>query len=182
MKKLFLSLLIFVLLASLILWIQGKDMREIRTEIDIAAPPAKVWSLLTDIEGWHKWSPIINKSSGNAAMGSTLDITMIGNMKDVEKGTELGDGQVKDGPQYNPKITIFEAPKHFRWRAQMMAGFIMTNDKVFELEETTTGTHLVHSETFSGLMVPLFWGKVKQNVPDMLNSMNSALKTMAETE
>ena len=174
MKKLFLSLLIFVLLASLILWARGKDMREIRTEIDIVAPPAKVWSLLTDIEGWHQWSPIINKSSGNAAMGSTLDITMIGEMSD------LGDGKGKDGPQYKPKVTIFDAPKHFRWRAQMMAGFIMTNDKVFELEETTTGTHLVHTETFSGLMVPLFWGKVKENVPTMLNSMNSALKELSE--
>lgn len=174
MKKLFLSLLIIVLLASLILWTQGKDMREIRTEIEIAAPPEKVWSLLTDIEGWHKWSPIINKSSGNAAMGSTLDITMIGEMNGEKKG--------KDGPQYNPKITIFDAPKHFRWRAQMLAGFIMTNDKIFELEETSTGTRLIHTETFSGLMVPLFWGKVKENVPDMLNSMNSALKTLAEKD
>ena len=168
MKKLFLSLLIFVLITSLILWMNGKDMREIRTEIEIAAPPAKVWNLLTDIENWHKWSPIINKSSGIAAMGSTLDITM--------GGKEHGE----NGPQYNPRITIFDAPKHFRWRAQMMAGFIMTNDKVFELEETSTGTRLVHIETFSGMMVPLFWGKVKENVPNMLNAMNKALKTLAE--
>ena len=168
MKKLFLSLLIIVLITCLILWAQGKDMREIRTEIEIVAPPAKVWSLLTDLESWHKWSPIINKSSGDAAMGSTLDITMV------------GEEQGKDGPQYNPKITIFDAPKHFRWRAQMMAGFIMTNDKVFELEETSTGTRLVHVEAFSGMMVPLFWGKVKENVPDMLNDMNNALKKLAE--
>ena len=61
-----------------------------------------------------------------------------------------------------------------------MAGFLFTNDKVFELEETRFGTRLVHKELFGGILVPLFWGKLNSAVPSMLKSMNEALKKMAE--
>jgi len=143
-------------------------MREIRTEIDISAPITEVWGILTKIDDWAQWSPIINQASGDASLGSTLSITMMGK----EEG--------KDGPKYSPVITILDEPKSFRWRAKMMAGFIMTNDKVFELEETSSGTRLIHKELFSGMFVPLFWSSVEKNVPAMLNSMNEALKTKAE--
>jgi len=170
MKKIIITVLILILISGLILWAKGKDMREIKTEIDIAATPEKVWNILTDIEKWEEWSPIINKSSGSPSLGSKLSITMCG--EDGKEG--------KAGPKYEPVITILEEPKNFTWRAKMMAGFIMTNGKVFELEEIGTGTRLVHKETFSGLMVPMFWGHVEKNVPKMLDSMNEALKTLIE--
>ncbi len=44
-------------------------MREIRTEIEIAVPPTKVWSILMDFDNWKEWSPIINQASGVAALG-----------------------------------------------------------------------------------------------------------------
>ncbi len=56
----------------------------------------------------------------------------------------------------------------------------MTNDKVFELEATNTGTRLIHKELFSGMFVPLFWSSVEKNVPSMLDAMNEALKLKAE--
>ncbi len=142
-------------------------MREIRTEIEINVPPTTVWSILTDFHTWKEWSPIINQASGVASLGSELNITMRGD-----------DG--KDGPKYMPIITNFEEPKFFRWRAKMMAEFLFTNDKVFELEETGSGTRLIHKELFSGMLVPLFWSKLETGVPPMLNSMNDALKRIAE--
>ncbi len=143
-------------------------MQEIQTEIEISAPPSKVWSIITDINNWKEWSPIINDSNGTASVGSKLSITMIGK----EKG--------KDGPKYTPIITELEEPKYFRWRAHMLAGFIFTNDKIFELEETNSGTRLTHKETFSGLLAPIFCGQMEKGVPPMLNSMNNALKDLAE--
>ena len=145
-------------------------MREIKTEIDIAAPPAKVWKILTDIEKWKDWSPVINDASGTASPGSKLSITMC---------SKEGKGG-KDGPKYEPVVTVFEEPRRFQWRATMMAGFIFTNGKVLELEETTAGTRLVHKETFSGMLVPLMWTQMESGVPPMLDSMNEALKTLAE--
>lgn len=144
-------------------------MRELRTEIQIAAPAEKVWDILMDFNNWYKWNPIVNEASGVAASGSTLSITMTGN-----------DG--KDGPKYKPSVTKLEKPNYFRWRAKMMAGFIFTNDKVFELECTNSGTHLVHKELYSGLMSRIFWSKLDKFVPSMLSSMNAALKELAERD
>ena len=63
----------------------------------------------------------------------------------------------------------------------MMAGFIFTNDKVFELHETSTGTRVVHKELFSGLLAPIFCGQMEKGVPPMLEAMNQALKQLAES-
>lgn len=92
----------------------------------------------------------------------------------------VGKEKGKDGPKYNPTITELEEPNYFRWRAHMFAGFIFTNDKIFELEETNSGTRLTHKEMFSGLLAPIFCGQMEKGVPPMLNSMNKALKKLAE--
>lgn len=142
-------------------------MREIRSEIEIAAPLTKVWSILTDFDNWKEWNPIVDQAKGVASLGSKLSMTM-----------RCGDG--KEGNKYMPVVTNVEEPKSFRWRATMMAGFLFTNDKVFELEEIGSGTRLIHKELFSGMLVPLFWSKMNKAVMPMLNSMNEALKIKAE--
>ena len=142
-------------------------MRELRTEIDIAAPIDKVWGILTDFNNWKDWNPVINQATGEAARGSELSITMRGK-----------DG--KDAQKYKAIVTNIQEPNLFRWRATMMAEFFFTNDKVLELEEIDSGTRLVHIEAFSGILVPLFWGKMEKAVPQILESMNGALKLIAE--
>ena len=168
MKKVLLVLIAIVIVGLIYLQMEGSKMKEIKTEIDISAPPAKVWDIITNINDWQKWSPIINASQGESNIGSKLSITMISK----EEG--------KDGPKYNPVITELKEPNYFAWQAHMMAGFIFTNGKIIELKETSTGTHLTHTETFKGLMVPLMGGHIENGVPPMLNSMNQALKDIAE--
>jgi len=167
MKKIILIVLVLLITSALILWMKGSSVREIRTEIEISAPIEKVWRILTDIDHWNEWNPIINQASGVASLESELSITM-------------RDEDGKDGPKYMPIVTAFQEPTKFRWRAKMMSEFLMTNDKVFELEDTGTGTRLIHKELFSGMFVPLFWSKVNNHVPSMLNSMNQALKLKVE--
>ncbi len=142
-------------------------MHELRTEIEIAAPKAKVWRILTDFDHWKEWNPIVNHASGVASIGSKLSFTMRG--KDC-----------KDSAKYSPIVTKLEEPKFLRWHAVMIAGFLFTNDKVFELEETNSGTRLIHRELFSGMLVPIFCSKLNQGVIPMLQSMNVALKKLAE--
>ena len=143
-------------------------MQEIKTEIEISAPPSKVWDIIIDINKWQEWSPIIKSSQGEALVGSKLNITMTGKNKE------------KDGPQYKPEIIKLNESKYFHWRAYMLSGFIFTNDKIFKLEETTQGTRLIHIETFKGLLAPIFSSQMEKEVPVMLNSMNKALKQLAE--
>ena len=168
MKKLFIIFISLTLIGITYLAIEGSEMQEIKTEIEISAPPSKVWDIITDINKWQEWSPIINASHGSSSVGSKLSITMMGK----EEG--------KDGPKYNPIITELDQPNYLRWRAHMLAGFIFTNYKIFELEETNSGTRLTHTESFKGLLAPIFCGQMEKGVPPMLNSMNKALKDLAE--
>ncbi len=144
-------------------------MREVRTEININAPKAKVWDILIDFDKWAEWNPIVNKAGGSAALGQALHMTMA--------GKDGGDAQ-----SYSPVITEMNRPDSFRWNAKMGAAFLFSNDKILKLTEIDSGTHLVHSETFSGLMATMMWGKMKEGVPPMLNSMNEALKALAEKD
>ena len=168
MKRIFQVLGLLLLLAIVYLSISGRKMQTVKTEIEIYAPPEKVWGIITDIDKWHEWSPTINNSAGEAVVGSTVTITMMSK----EEG--------KDGPKYSPKIIQMDEPMYFHWRANMMAGFIFTNDKIIELEKTDAGTKLTHTETFKGLMAVLMKGQMEKGVPPMLTMMNDALKQLAE--
>ena len=168
MKKIIKILSALILLGIVYLAIEGKNMQVIKTEIEISASPSKVWGIITDINKWQEWSPIINASVGDASVGTTLSITMMSK----EEG--------KDGPKYSPKIIKIDEPNYFHWRAHMMAGFIFTNDKIIELKETSSGTKVIHTETFKGMLAPVLGGMMKKGVPSMLNSMNEALKKVAE--
>ena len=145
-------------------------MLEIKTEIEIEASPKTVWEIISNIEEWEKWSPIIKKSSGKPIKGSEIEITMAGKDSDT------------DGPTYKPEIINLYPSKYFQWRAHMLAGFLFTNDKIFELEETSAGTMVIHKETFSGLLVPIFCKKMEKGVRPMLDSMNQSLKKLAENK
>jgi hypothetical protein len=168
MKRAFQILGLLLIFGIIYLFTSGAKMQTVKSEIEIQAPPEKVWSILIDIDKWHEWSPTINASQGKASVGSSVAITMM--------SKEAG----KDGPKYNPVILQMDEPRYFHWRAHMMAGFIFTNDKIIELEKTETGTKVTHKETFKGLMAALMKGQMEKGVPPMLNMMNDALKQVAE--
>ncbi|MFK7826978.1 MAG: SRPBCC family protein [Oligoflexales bacterium] len=145
-------------------------MKKVQTEIEISAPPEDVWKVLSNIDDWQNWSPVINKSQGTAALGSKVVITMCSK----EEG--------KDGPKYSPVITKFDEPKSLHWRATMMAGIIFTNDKHIDLEKTDSGTRVIHKELFSGIMAAMMGSHMEDGVPPILNKMNEALKQKVEKE
>lgn len=143
-------------------------MREIKTEIQINAPIEKVWSVLIDINQWGKWNPV--------SKGEVKDGVKPGEILTIEMIDENGQTTTK----YQPVVLDAESPCYFRWKAKMMAGFMFTNERIFELSENENGVLLINKETFSGLAVSIFWGKMKDFVGPTLDKMNQALKTEVE--
>jgi hypothetical protein len=144
-------------------------MRELRAEIQIAAPIDRVWRVLTYFDHWKDWNPMVNQASGSASVRSKLNITMRG-------------PDSKDAMKYQPTVLEVNPPKSLRWRATMMSGLMFTNDRVFELKDKNGETVFINREVFSGLMVPLFWKKMNQFVVPMLEKMNKALKDKMEAK
>jgi hypothetical protein len=168
MKKILIGLV--VLLVAVVAYLtQLEYSQKVTTQIDIQASPKKVWSRLVDIDSWHTWNPIIAKAGGEAVLGGTLNITM--------RGADGGEAN-----SYSPIIIKLDKPNVFKWRGKVISEIIFTNDKIFELYKTDFGTHLVHTEYFSGMLLPIFESNLKEFVPSMLNSMNSALKIEVERE
>ena len=142
-------------------------MKEIRTEIQIAATKDKVWEILIDLPHWPDWNPIVNSIEGTLKVGSELSITM-------------RDGESNDGKKYQAKITAIEDKKRFSFIATMIAKFMFSADRIIELEDSNNGTLLIQREIYTGFMVSMFWGKLSTQAAAMLQSMNESIKKKAE--
>ena len=49
---------------------------EIRSEIDIEAPPEAVWAQLADLGRYEEWNPFITRAEGTAEAGQRLKLQM----------------------------------------------------------------------------------------------------------
>lgn len=168
-KKASAVVLLVVVVGLVLLFMEGRKLKEVQSEIEISATPAEVWSVLISFENWQDWNPKVSASRGNMALGEKLHLTMIGK-----------DGG--DGPQYDPVVTAFQPESLIRWKAHMIAPFLFTNEKVIRLQSTSSGTLVLHKELFSGLLAPLFSGGFEKGVRPILEAMNSALKTQVESK
>lgn len=50
---------------------------EFRAEATIAAPPEKVWAVLTDAASYAEWNPVLVKVEGTFAEGETVTTTVL---------------------------------------------------------------------------------------------------------
>ena len=49
-------------------------MRELRSEIEIDAPPERVWAVVTDFAAYPEWNPFIRRISGELREGARLEV------------------------------------------------------------------------------------------------------------
>lgn len=142
-------------------------MKEIQTEIQIAASKDQVWEILMDLPNWSIWNPTVNKIDGNLKEGSELSIT-------------ISDSKGNDSKKYKAEITAIEENKRFSFFATMMAKFMFSAHRIIEIEDSEEGVILSQKEVYTGIMVSLFWSKLSTDALEMLNSMNKALKKEVE--
>src|SRR2546428_3965776 len=51
-------------------------MKEISAEIEIEAPPERVWEVLTDFAKFPEWNPFIRQMSGEVRTGAQLHVQL----------------------------------------------------------------------------------------------------------
>ena len=143
-------------------------MKELRTDIDIYGTIDQVWDVLTDFSSFPKWNPFIKKIEGELKLNSQLRVQI-----------EPPGGKAMT---FKPTVKILEPKNEFRWLGSLLLPGIFDGEHIFQLEQIdNNNTRFIHSENFSGLLVPLFWKSLNTQTRNGFEEMNKALKKKVES-
>jgi hypothetical protein len=141
-------------------------MRTIEHAVDIHAPAATVWQLLTDTQRYAEWNPFMPRLSGRFAAGERLTLT-------VRPGRRT--------MTFRPTVLAVEDGGLIRWRGRLWMPGLFDGEHELRLEPMPDGgTRFVQREIFSGLLVALMPGVVHDTAAGFA-AMNTALRDQAES-
>ena len=142
-------------------------MREIVTKIKIDAPAGKVWEVLTKFEDYPIWNPFIRQAEGQAKLGEVLSVKI-----QPSGGREM---------RFTPRVVEVEPGRRFAWLGKLVIRGLFDGRHEFAVNEIENGkVEFVHSERFTGILVPVIWGSMEKDTRKGFEEMNKALKTRAE--
>lgn len=143
--------------------------REIDTSIGIGAPPAAVWAILTDFAAMADWNPLIRSIEGTPAVGRRLKVTI--------------QPQGKAPMRFAPTVTRADPGRELAWLGRVGLPGLFDGAHHFRLEpDGRGGTHFIHGEVFTGLLVGLVMGgAMLDGTRAGFTAMNEALKARAES-
>lgn len=129
---------------------------------EIAAPPRRVWELLTDASSYGDWNESVISISGPIEVGNTIELVSV----------------VNPDRTFKLKVAQMDAPHRMVWADGMPLG-LFKGVRTYDLSPNGTGTSFTMTEVFSGLMA----GLIVKAIPDMTDSFNlfaDGLKSAAE--
>ena len=142
-------------------------MRELRSEIEIAAPAKRVWEILTGFAGFPEWNPFIRRARGNLVEGGRLEILM------QPSGAR--------GMTFSPTVLTVEVDRELRWIGHLFVPGLFDGEHIFTIEPLGTDrVHFTQREIFTGLLVPLLSRMLDTDTRRGFEEMNKALKARAE--
>lgn len=140
---------------------------ELRTEIEIDAPPFAVWAVLTDFSRFRDWNPFIPSISGEARVGARLEVVI-----SPPEGREM---------KFRPTVLVADPEKELRWIGHLFFRGLFDGEHFFRLVEVGGGrTRFVQGENFSGILVKPMAGLLTNTARGFVY-MNQAIKRRVES-
>ena len=141
-------------------------MRELHSEIEIDAPPERVWTVLTDFASYPEWNPFIRRISGELREGARLEVRI------EPPGAR--------GTNFKPTVRAVERNRELRWLGRLLVPGIFDGEHSLLIERQEGGrSRFVMSERFTGILVGLLKGTVDKTAVGF-EQMNAALKARVE--
>ncbi len=141
-------------------------MKELRHEVEIAAPSERVWSVLVDFDSYPDWNPFIRSIQGTCEPGAKLTVRI------EPPGAR--------GMTFKPTVRRVEHAREFAWLGRVLIPGVFDGEHMFTIEQLDGGhSRLVQSERFRGVLVPVF-AKTLAATEHGFEAMNQALKERAE--
>ena len=158
------GILAVVVVALIVL---GNQKRELTTQIEIAATPEEVWSVLADLSAYSDWNPHLREVEGEFAEGAKLRVVI-----EEPSGKSM---------TFKPTVTRVVPQREFRWLGRLLLPRIFDGEHIFEITPSGDGTiRFVQRENFRGVLVPFLWGKLNTDTRTGFEAMNAALKKRVE--
>ena len=143
-------------------------MKELHSQIEIAAPAERVWQVLTDFTAYPEWNPFIRRVNGRPEVDEQLVVRM------RPSGTK--------GMTFRPIVMKVEPNRQLRWLGHLLVPGLFDGEHIFEIEELDRDRVLfIQREVFKGLLVPLFARSLDRNTKRGFEEMNRALRERVET-
>jgi hypothetical protein len=140
---------------------------ELRTDIEIDAPPERVWAILMDFDAYPDWNPFIRGIEGDARRDGKLKVRI-----------QPSGGRAMT---FNPTVLAAEPSKELRWLGHLGISGLFDGEHRLALEALPDGrTRFRQEERFTGLLVPLFRKNLDKDTRRGFAEMNQALKARAE--
>jgi hypothetical protein len=134
--------------------------------VEINAPPARVWQILQDLDGYQSWNPFFVQAKGKLTPGKNVDLVL----KPVGKS-----------PQgFSPKVLEVESERHICWRGRLFIPLLFDGTHHLRIQVIDAKrVRFVQEEDFTGIFVPFVGFEPYRKG---WQQMNVALKQKAESE
>jgi hypothetical protein len=142
-------------------------MKELRTEIAIAADTERVWDVLANFAAYGDWNPFLRSVVAAPRVGAPVAMTVA-----------LGRWTLR----LDASMLRFVPGRELRWAGPIsrLKGVVFRGEHYFLIEEAAPGVRFVHGERFEGLAVPFMHGWIDRTLALAYEAMNVALKRRAE--
>jgi hypothetical protein len=141
-------------------------VREIETTVEIDAPPAAVWRVLTDFPTYGEWNPFIPTIAGNMQVGERLTVRL-----------EPPGGW---GMTIRPTVLAADPDRELRWKGRLVVPGLFDGEHAFRIEPIDgQRSRFVHGERFTGILVGFVKGILGKTEAGF-EEMNAALKQRVE--
>lgn len=137
----------------------------IDTSIDIEATPGEIWQVLTDLNAYDQWNPMLNRVRSSLAPGSRVSFQV-----QRDSGSPL---------KLEGRIRRLSECRHLAWRGGSV--LFICGEHYFRIEQLHSRLcRLHHGEYFKGLFLPLLRPMLRKGEALYL-AMNTALKQRVQT-
>ena len=114
--------------------------RKLHTEVEIEAPPDRVWDVLTDFAAYPQWNPFIVQAAGQPVAGSRLELQM--RLPGRRRTT-----------RFRPEVLEATPARRFRWLGHLLVPGLFDGEHRFLLEPAGPDrVRLIQQEEFRGLL------------------------------
>jgi hypothetical protein len=159
---------------------QASSMHQIENSIFIAAPPSKVWAIMTDFASYPQWNTFITSI---VFPGVPQSEVTVGTSSIITVAPTAPGGKPAE---YHNTMLVFSPGREMRWWGTMVHAAIFRAEHWCQLEADTVdgveGTRFTQGEKLTGLLIPIA-GSFTSAFGDLQDGhlrMNGDLKRYAE--